>query len=94
MTHRLSAAEYRKMHDKLGQMAPVRPGVAATPAALARLKRNAADPVKARKRKAPLGRERDTMRAITDYLSVELGPEGRGWFRLNVGEAEREGRRN
>ena len=60
-----------------------------TTAGLRRLQRNAADPEKAHKRrKPPVLRERDVQRAITDYLTVELGPEGVGWFRMNAGEAE------
>ena len=59
-----------------------------TTAGLRRLQRNAADPEKAHKRKPPVLRERDVQRAITDYLTVELGPEGIGWFRLNAGEAQ------
>lgn len=87
MTHRLTTAEYRALHDRLGQMAPIRPGVKATPAAFRRLQSNAADPVKARKRKAPVGRDSNVLRAITDYLDLEVGPEGRGWFRMNSGVA-------
>lgn len=97
MTHRLTPEQYRQW--TAFQRGPDSPSPkrerlpAVTPAALRQLQGNVADPAKAGKRKAPAGRERDVLRAITDYLSVELGPEGRGWFRMNAGLAEREGRR-
>jgi hypothetical protein len=59
-----------------------------TSAAFRKLQRNAAAPERASKRrKPPALRERDVQRAIEDYLTCELGPEGVGWFRLNSGMA-------
>ena len=70
MTHRLTSAEYRKFQESADH-AILRSSVPVSPAALCKLQRNAADPVRARKRKAPVGRERDVQRAVEDYLRAE-----------------------
>ena len=63
--------------------------MAITPAQLRAFQRNASAPEKARaRRKPPVQRERHVQRAIEDYLTVEIGPRGVGWFRMPSGKVE------